>query len=737
MASLDQVSLGGTTYELVPEIAPLFDNTKDYAVGDYVIKDATLHRFRTAHAAGAWDSSHVTATDVGKTFKSIDQSTQANNSEVYYLSSLNWEQGSIDATTGEFSGNGRRIRAKLTVSNINKISADGGLFFTIFAFSGDTYVGEWNGSSWEKAAVRISGDFDATILDNYDYTFWIMGGYVDNSSINPSIGASFRIYCGKLSKTNDIISRVLLKEKTLAWEQGGYNVTSGVKTSATNRISRAIDKNMINIKVSDNVFFTILAFSGDTYVGTWNGKEFKKEACRLKDSRYIAELFDYDYTFFVMCGHDDNSTISPTDGITDVSFIVNGIDDTMNTVINRIDAITLTKINPAWWQRSINVSTGEKQTAGFRIIAELSKFCYTITAPSNMFFTVLAYSGDTYVGVWDGTTFKKEACRLKNTVSTTALRNYNYIYWIMVGYDNNNSITPDAGSSINIVVDQIEIASEKSKFAYSCSPNIIFQCRNVDDTRIPPESKWSIKAAAENQYDRVRCTVRATTGGEYFLCHDTSINNYVRNKDGSELSETVSSEGRTLAELNQYDWGIKYGPEYAGATVPLLEDFLKYSAIFNMGVTWHAGSQSAQTDAALDEQIAMIDKYGLTDNLIVISSGQKLNVLQKFVAHNPRVSCYVGGLPEYFEDASNLEIIEALQTPYNKIYVQLFPWGTAPTDEFIALSKSKNWLLYDSITMTESDLCNEDMFAKGYSLREVNNVYMVKDTLRRWANSIF
>lgn len=65
MAAIDQVSLGETTYELVPEIAPLFDNTKEYAIGDYVIKDAALYKFKAAHAAGAWVGTDAEVITVG------------------------------------------------------------------------------------------------------------------------------------------------------------------------------------------------------------------------------------------------------------------------------------------------------------------------------------------------------------------------------------------------------------------------------------------------------------------------------------------------------------------------------------------------------------------------------------------------------------------------------------------------------------------------------------------------
>ena len=66
MAKLDQININGTTYEMVPEIAPLFDATKAYAIGDCVIKDAVLYRFTVAHAAGAWTGTDAEEIVVGK-----------------------------------------------------------------------------------------------------------------------------------------------------------------------------------------------------------------------------------------------------------------------------------------------------------------------------------------------------------------------------------------------------------------------------------------------------------------------------------------------------------------------------------------------------------------------------------------------------------------------------------------------------------------------------------------------
>ena len=65
MAKLDKFIIDGTTYEIVPEIAPLFNSATSYSVGDCVIYDAVLYKFTANHAAGAWTGNDVVAFEVG------------------------------------------------------------------------------------------------------------------------------------------------------------------------------------------------------------------------------------------------------------------------------------------------------------------------------------------------------------------------------------------------------------------------------------------------------------------------------------------------------------------------------------------------------------------------------------------------------------------------------------------------------------------------------------------------
>lgn len=301
-------------------------------------------------------------------------------------------------------------------------------------------------------------------------------------------------------------------------------------------------------------------------------------------------------------------------------------------------------------------------------------------------------------------------------------------------------ITQDSDStesaSIETILSCISI-NEIDAHSYGLSPNIIYQCRNVDETVYPPYSKWYIKAAAQNQFDRVRFNVWKTVDGYYFLCHNTTINAEARNMDGSNINDPVSTEGRTLAELNSYDWGIKYGSQYAGARVPMLEDALLFSAMYNLGVSIEFSQSQASewTDTDTQNVIRMCDKYGITDNLIVIdANGMNINFLKKFVDHNPRTSVYIGG-EESDYTPTMIDRINSLKTEYNKVYAQLYPWGTFPTDSFITLAKENNWILYNSITMSKADFLKTRLFGYGYGLIETNNVYMVKNTLRDWLNS--
>ena len=61
----------GIIHSLSADIAPDFDATESYAVGDYCIYQSTLYRCITAHI-GAWDASHFEVTTVTAEIKASE-----------------------------------------------------------------------------------------------------------------------------------------------------------------------------------------------------------------------------------------------------------------------------------------------------------------------------------------------------------------------------------------------------------------------------------------------------------------------------------------------------------------------------------------------------------------------------------------------------------------------------------------------------------------------------------------
>lgn len=77
MAGIDFIHQNGVDYEIVPEIAPRFKTTVNYAAGDCVIYNAEAYRFKTAHLAGAWIGTDAEKFLVGEELGAIKEDLNA------------------------------------------------------------------------------------------------------------------------------------------------------------------------------------------------------------------------------------------------------------------------------------------------------------------------------------------------------------------------------------------------------------------------------------------------------------------------------------------------------------------------------------------------------------------------------------------------------------------------------------------------------------------------------------
>lgn len=154
MAKLDQININGTTYEIVPEIAPLFDTTTAYAAGDCVIKDAVLYRFTVAHAAGAWIGTDAEEVTVGKELTGL----KADLNEISSMSIDGYDRAYAPTTTTVVTG------AYIDI-NGNPVSTSAWAYCYLDVTPGETY--KLSGVAGTGGRLYVVKNANGVVIDTY------------------------------------------------------------------------------------------------------------------------------------------------------------------------------------------------------------------------------------------------------------------------------------------------------------------------------------------------------------------------------------------------------------------------------------------------------------------------------------------------------------------------------------------------------------------------------------------
>lgn len=291
-----------------------------------------------------------------------------------------------------------------------------------------------------------------------------------------------------------------------------------------------------------------------------------------------------------------------------------------------------------------------------------------------------------------------------------------------------------SGWSSAVTTIKIEDITDKHVEYFGKLQNIIWQCRDgrVSSVQYPPQTKWAILETARNQYDRIRLSIRKTTDGYYFLCHDTTINFLATNPDGTDISGgLVSPDGKTLSELNYYDWGHRFGSKYDGMNVPMLEDGLYYANLCNLAVT--AELKFNPTQSEVNQLWGLFTKYNIDKNLVIDTTD--IGTADLFSEKSEYVSFSLGGTIANFR--TNLARFKSLKNANNQIYYLLNETlGTPPTDADIAEVKSEGFATWFTPIFNKETLFNTLGFAKGMDVIECANIPFIKSTVREYADSI-
>jgi len=281
------------------------------------------------------------------------------------------------------------------------------------------------------------------------------------------------------------------------------------------------------------------------------------------------------------------------------------------------------------------------------------------------------------------------------------------------------------------VATEADLVTYSDLFVPSSCPNIIYLCRDAMATRdVPPNSVYAIAETAKNQYDKVRFSVSKTLDDQYVAIHDTTINNLAVNMDGTPISTQISPFDVTLEQLNQYDWGLKFGEKYRGLQVPMLDDCIKYASMYGLTIALDFKWVSTFSQTDVDNIFAMLAKYGQLDAILFALTTQNM---ARFKAKSKRLSFLFAGTFE--QTQSQLTTLAELLTGYNKVYLAFRPIGTVPTSSFIDFAAENNFdVMYSPIEGIAA--LTALGFDKGVTLMECHYIANIKSAVRAYANSL-
>ena len=101
---------------------------------------------------------------------------------------------------------------------------------------------------------------------------------------------------------------------------------------------------------------------------------------------------------------------------------------------------------------------------------------------------------------------------------------------------------------------------------------------------VPLNSLYAYQKAFAYGLAIVECDVQVTSDSIPVNTHDQTINKYARNPDGTTISSDIYVYNHTYQELNQYEYGIQYGQQFAGLKLLKIDDLLQYCRMYGLSL---------------------------------------------------------------------------------------------------------------------------------------------------------
>ena len=149
--------------------------------------------------------------------------------------------------------------------------------------------------------------------------------------------------------------------------------------------------------------------------------------------------------------------------------------------------------------------------------------------------------------------------------------------------------SPDQGieETIHITAPTSAVKEQSGANVLSCGVNNYTNVESISrlgyhSTEGAPENSIpAFKESYRRGYRSLLADVRWTYDGVPVCLHDETINRVARNSDGTQISGDVYLSNLTLEQVDEYDFGIKHGSQYAGMKILRLDDFVKFCKLIN------------------------------------------------------------------------------------------------------------------------------------------------------------
>lgn len=199
----------------------------------------------------------------------------------------------------------------------------------------------------------------------------------------------------------------------------------------------------------------------------------------------------------------------------------------------------------------------------------------------------------------------------------TPLANCKYKYYILFFNDNGY---PKGEWVKYFMRDQLKKYTDDSVlFANACVNKTRFtiSSRQNELNGYPENSLVGLYEIYKKGYKAVRVSVRWTSDNVPVLEHDDDISRVARNADGTSItSGTVYVKDSTYQQLLNYDFGIKYGSQFAGTKIAKLEDYLKKASMLGIYVMIELKRANPSNPAIDNTTAAILNNLFITTGMV-------------------------------------------------------------------------------------------------------------------------